>query len=117
MEFCSLKGFTAVRELHTADGTRIDLAIFGEKGKKVVAVEFENSYKWIKQRTLYNAIKAHREGFKHLIIVYPFKSDPLKNSWVMNFIENELGMRVSLVKPEELLNFLEKNIEDFYSFS
>lgn len=109
-EFCSSRGFKAIEEFRTADGTRIDLAIFGKNDERIVAVEFENSYKWMKQRTLYNAIKAHRAGFKRLIIVYPFNNDPLKNSWVFDYIKNELGIEVALVKPESLLMFLEKNI-------
>ncbi len=73
-------GFKAVKEFSTVDNARIDLAILrGEE--KILAIEFENSYKWIKQRILYNAIKAHRAGFKHLWVVYPFRNKPLRNGW------------------------------------
>ncbi|WP_238981961.1 hypothetical protein [Thermococcus sp. 2319x1] len=82
------------------DNARIDLAILrGEE--KILAIEFENSYKWIKQRILYNAIKAHRAGFKHLWVVYPFKSKPLKNSWVKGYLK-ELGVEVEVVSPENI---------------
>lgn len=42
-ELCTLHGFRAVRELPTADGSRIDLVIFNGD-EKVLAIEFENSY-------------------------------------------------------------------------
>nr|WP_055281394.1 hypothetical protein [Thermococcus sp. EP1] len=93
-------GFKAVKELFTRDGARIDLAILKEN-EKILAIEFENSYKWIKQRVLYNAIKAHRDGFNRLWIVYPFNNKPLKNSWVGSFIE-ELGVEIEVVHPKEI---------------
>ncbi|NJE26272.1 hypothetical protein E3E22_06490 [Thermococcus sp. MV5] len=93
-------GFKAVKELSTRDGARIDLAILKEN-EKILAIEFENSYKWIKQRVLYNTIKAHRDGFNRLWIVYPFNNKPLKNSWVGSFIE-ELGVEIEVIHPKEI---------------
>ncbi|MBC7094116.1 hypothetical protein [Thermococcus sp.] len=97
---CEEMGFNAVKELSTIDGARIDLAILREN-EKILAIEFENSYKWIKQRVLYNAIKVHRDGFSRLWIVYPFNNKPLRNSWVGSFIE-ELGVEVEVVHPKEV---------------
>ena len=99
---CSGKSLLAIREYRTEDGSRIDLAIFSEE-KKLVAVEMENSFKWIRQRVLYNAVKAHRAGFHELWIVYPFRTPQL--GWVIQFIEEELKMELSILQPEE---FLEK---------
>ena len=104
---CEGMGFSAVKELSTIDGARIDLAILKEN-EKILAIEFENSYKWIKQRVLYNAIKAHRDGFNRLWIVYPFNNKPLKNSWVGSFIE-ELGVKVEVVHPKEV----KEKVRDF----
>ena len=97
---CEEIGVSADKELSTIDGARIDLAILKEN-EKILAIECENSYKWIKQRVLYNAIKAHRDGFNRLWIVYPFNNKPLRNSWVRGFIE-ELGVEVEVVHPKEV---------------
>lgn len=104
---CNIRGLRAIEEFYTEDRARIDLVILGKDEEKILAIEFENSYKWIRQRVLYNALKAHRAGFKRLILIYPFKSDPLKNSWVRDFIESELKMEVSLVKPEKVVELIE----------
>ncbi|USS41233.1 hypothetical protein NF865_03285 [Thermococcus aggregans] len=93
-------GFKAVKEFSTRDNTRVDLALLRED-ERILAVEFENSYKWIKQRILYNAIKVHRDGFSRLWVVYPFNNEPLQNSWVESFIE-ELGVEVEVVHPKEV---------------
>lgn len=93
-------GFKAVKEFPTMDNARIDLAILRED-EKILAIEFENSYKWIKQRILYNAIKAHRAGFKHLWVVYPFRDEPLRNSWVKEYLR-ELGVEVEVISPEKI---------------
>jgi len=93
-------GFKAVKEFSTRDGARMDLAILKEN-EKILAIEFENSYKWIKQRVLYNAIKAHRDGFNRLWVVYPFNNKLLRNSWVGGFIE-ELGVEIEVVHPKEV---------------
>ncbi|MCO6040478.1 DUF3131 domain-containing protein [Thermococcus alcaliphilus] len=75
-----------------------------------MAIEFENSYKWIKQRILYNGIKAHRAGFKHLWVVYPFRNEPLRNGWVSNYLK-ELGMNLEIVSPEEIEERVRKFLE------
>ncbi|MCA6213728.1 hypothetical protein GQS78_05580 [Thermococcus bergensis] len=91
-------GFKALKEFSTKDNARIDLAVL-RGDEEILAIEFENSYKWIKQRILYNGIKAHRAGFKHLWVVYPFRNDPLRKSWVEEYLK-ELGVEVEIVSPE-----------------
>ena len=91
----------SVKEYRTPDGTRIDIAL-PEKG---IAIEFENSYKWINRRVLYNAIKALRSGFKELVIIYPFKQDVILNSWVAKYIE-ETGLKLRVIGPREIENFI-----------
>ncbi len=109
-ELCDLHGFRAIREFRTEDGSRIDLIIF--KGdEKVLAIEFENSYKWIKQRILYNAVKAKRAGFNRLVIVYPFNNDPLSRSWVEEYVKEELRVELVLVKPDGFLSVLKESLK------
>ena len=109
-ELCALHGFRAIREFRTEDGSRIDLVIF--KGdEKVLAIEFENSYKWIKQRILYNAVKAKRAGFNRLVIVYPFNNDPLSKSWVEEYVKEELRVELVLVKPDGFLSTLKESLK------
>jgi len=93
-------GFKALKEFSTRDNARIDLAIL-RGDEKILAIEFENSYKWIKQRILYNGIKAHRAGFKHLWVVYPFRNEPLRKSWVEEYLR-ELGIEVEVISPENI---------------
>jgi len=83
------------------------LVIFNED-EKVLAIEFENSYKWIKQRILYNAVKAKRAGFNRLVIVYHFNDDPLSKSWVEGYVKEELGVELVLVKPDGFLSALKE---------
>ncbi|MBO8174042.1 MAG: hypothetical protein H0Z18_02155 [Thermococcus sp.] len=109
-EFCDLHGFRAVREFRTEDGSRIDLVIFNGD-EKVLAIEFENSYKWIKQRILYNAVKAKRAGFNRLVIVYPFNNDPLSKSWVEEYVKEELRVELVLVKPDCFLSALKESLK------
>ncbi len=90
-------GLMAVPEYRTADGTRIDLAILSD-GKKLLAIEFENSYKWIRQRLLYNIVKASRAGFSELWVVYPFQVPSL--GWI-NEYALELGVELKILEPEE----------------
>ncbi|MBD3312544.1 hypothetical protein GF352_03785 [archaeon] len=92
-----LEPLEAVEEYRTPDGTRIDLAV-PEKG---LAIEFENSYKWINRRVLYNAVKAKRGGFKNLVMIYPFNDKSIKRSWVNSFIE-ELGVNLVVMKPDKI---------------
>nr|WP_240920768.1 hypothetical protein [Thermococcus sp. CX2] len=98
---CSENGLRAIREYRTPDGSRIDLAVLdGER--KLVAIEMENSFKWIRQRVLYNAVKAFRAGFPELWVVYPFKTPPL--GWVEDYAR-ELGVELRVLGPQE---FIEK---------
>ncbi len=94
-------GLLPVSEYRTADGTRIDLVIMDGR-EKLLAIEFENSYKWIRQRLLYNIIKASRAGFSQLWIVYPFQIPHL--GWIEEYAK-DLGVEIKILKPEE---FLEK---------
>lgn len=96
------KGLTAVQEYSTEDGTRIDLAILGSEGK-LLAVEFESTYKWIHQRLLYNCVKVHRGGFGRVLFVYPFSAKGIDSSWIMKFARDGLGLDVRVVKPSEAL--------------
>ncbi|KXB00915.1 hypothetical protein AKJ41_03560 [candidate division MSBL1 archaeon SCGC-AAA259O05] len=92
-------------EFTTDDNARIDLAVF-HSSKPLLAIEFEESYKWMRSRILYDAVKADRSGFKKLAILYPFQQRGLLNCWIFNFIENELEVKVDVVKPEKLIEFL-----------
>ncbi|WP_232460712.1 WYL domain-containing protein [Thermococcus barossii] len=96
-EIAGRMGFTAIQEYRTADGTRIDLAILNG-GQKLLAIEFENSYKWIRQRLLYNIVKASRAGFSELWVVYPFQTPPL--GWIKEYAL-ELGVELRVLEPEE----------------
>ncbi len=91
----------SVKEYRTPDGMRIDIAV-PDKG---LAIELENSYKWINQRVLYNAIKAKRAGFKDLVIIYPFKANTIWNSWIIKYVE-ELGIKLTVLKPSEVKELL-----------
>ena len=88
-----------VFEFRNKDGARIDAVI------NDLAIEFENSYKWINQRILYNLVKAHRSGFNKLLIVYPFNSKTVKNSWVSVYAV-ELGVELFYCSHLELNDFL-----------
>ncbi len=97
------KGFTVLEEYTTPDKTRLDVAVMrGEE--KLVALEFEKTYKWIQHRVLYNSIKAYRAGFGVIVFVYPFNKDSVINSWVMDFIQDTLRMKISIVSPDECLS-------------
>jgi len=102
---CSRKSLLAIREYRTEDGSRIDLAIL-RGDEKLLAIELEASFKWIRQRVLYNAVKAHRAGFPELWVVYPFKMPRL--GWVASFIEEELGMKLLILQPEEFVEKVEE---------
>ncbi|MDN5321275.1 MAG: hypothetical protein PWP49_1695 [Thermococcaceae archaeon] len=93
-------GFKALKEFSTIDNARIDLAVL-RGDEEILAIEFESSYKWIKQRILYNGIKAKRAGFKHLWVVYPFRNEPLRNGWVNDYFR-ELGVEVEVISPENI---------------
>ena len=108
----SLETFQVKPEYRTLDGTRIDLAVLKNEDK-LVSIEFEKTYKWIDRRVLYNAIKAYRQGFPNLVIIYPFDKGVIERSWVMNYIK-EIGVNTLIIKPDQAiktLNELTKNNE------
>lgn len=102
------KGLEAVEELYTSDRTRIDMALLKEE-EKVLAIEFEKTYKWIRQRILYNGIKAYRAGFNDLLMIYPFSQNSVPNSWVLDFLE-DLGMNIKILHPDDCLGEIEEAI-------
>ena len=100
------RGFEVVEEYPTSDKTRVDLAVLRD-GEPAVAVEFEKTYKWIQQRVLYNSIKAYRAGFTAVVFVYPFNRKPVLSSWVMDFIQNTLGVGARIVHPDDCMMVLD----------
>ena len=101
-DLCSTLDLSFVEEYRTEDDTRIDLALF-KAGRPLIAVEFERTYKWIRRRILYNAVKAYRAGFPRLLVVYPFNSDGIERSWVFAFSAKELTVDIQLTHPDEAL--------------
>lgn len=99
--------FRIEEEFTTDDNARIDLAVF-HSSKPLLAVEFEESYKWMRSRVLYDAIKADREGFENLAVVYPFKQRGLKNCWIFDFIEEDLEINTKIIHPNDILNYAKK---------
>jgi hypothetical protein len=91
------------REFRTPDRTRIDYAI--TKGsQRLLAVEFERSRKWLFARVLYNAVKAQRAEFPAILFVYPFYDLPRAGrSWVPNYVEDTLGLRLALCHPRDCM--------------
>ncbi len=100
VEELSVEGW---HEFRTLDRTRIDFAI--TKGsQRLLAVEFERSRKWLFARVLYNAIKAQRAEFPAILFVYPFYDLPRAGrSWVPNYVEETLGLRLALCHPRDCL--------------
>ena len=88
-------------EFTTGDNSRVDLAVLKD-GDPHLAVEFEGSYKWMRSRVLYDAVKADREGFPYLAVVYPFKQRGLKNCWIFDFIGSELDVAAKIVHPDDV---------------
>jgi hypothetical protein len=90
-------------EFRTPDRTRIDYAI--TKGsQRLLAVEFERSRKWLFARVLYNAVKAQRAEFPAILFVYPFYDLPRAGrSWVPNYVEDTLGLRLALCHPRDCI--------------
>ncbi len=105
-ELCSDTEFETEKEFTTGDNSRVDLAVLRD-GNPFLAVEFEGSYKWMRSRILYDAVKADREGFPNLAVVYPFKQRGLKNCWIFDFIESDLGVQAKIVHPEDVSDFRE----------
>ena len=93
-------------EFTTGDNSRVDLAILKD-GNPLLAVEFEGSYKWMRSRVLYDAVKADREGFPYVAVVYPFKQRGLKNCWIFDFIESDLTVRAKIVHPDDVSDLKE----------
>ncbi len=90
-------------EFRTPDRTRIDYAIT-RGSQRLLAVEFEQSRKWLFARVLYNAIKAQRAEFPAILFVYPFYDLPRAGrSWVPNYVEDTLGLRLALCHPRDCL--------------
>ncbi|MFW9934123.1 MAG: hypothetical protein ACFFDU_01155 [Candidatus Thorarchaeota archaeon] len=96
-------GVEGWREFRTPDRTRIDYAI--TKGsQRLLAVEFERSRKWLFARVLYNAVKAQRAEFPAILFVYPFYDLPRAGrSWVPNYVEDTLGLRLALCHPRDCM--------------
>ncbi|NJE43007.1 hypothetical protein [Thermococcus sp. GR6] len=104
VELCKELGLTAIPEYKTEDGSRIDIAVLNGE-EKLVAIELEASFKWMRQRVLYNAVKAHRAGFRELWIVTPFKKPKL--GWVEGYVK-ELGLRLEFVNDGEMLKRIDE---------
>lgn len=110
IDLAESEGCVAEPEHFTPDRTRIDVAVLrGEK--KLVAVEFERTYKWIRRRILYNGIKAYRAGFKELFLIYPFQKKSVPNSWVLTFLE-DLGLNVRILHPNKCLEEVRRLITE-----
>ncbi len=93
--------FETRKEFTTGDNSRVDLAVL-RNGDPLLAVEFEESYKWMRSRVLYDAVKADREGFSDLAVVYPFKQRGLKNCWIFDFMDSDLDVRTKIVHPDDV---------------
>jgi hypothetical protein len=90
-------------EFRTPDQTRIDFAIT-RGAQRLLAVEFEQSRKWLFARVLYNAVKAQRAEFPAILFVYPFYDLPRAGrSWVPNYVEDILGLRLALCHPRDCI--------------
>lgn len=100
-ELFSSSEFETCVEFTTDDNSRVDMAVLGG-GDPFLAVEFEESYKWMRSRVLYDAVKADREGFSHLAVVYPFEQRGLKNCWIFDFIADELEVNTKIVHPDDV---------------
>lgn len=101
----------AIVEYSTDDRTRIDIAILDQRNK-ILAIEFEKTYKWIRRRILYNGIKAYRAGFDDILFIYPFSKRSVPNSWVIDFLE-DLGMEIELLHPDNCFKYIEEKLNPF----
>jgi len=96
-------GVESWREFRTPDATRIDFA-FTQGARRLLAVEFERSRKWLFARVLYNAVKAQRAEFSAVLFVYPYYDLPRAGrSWVPEYVEKTLGMRLALCHPRDCI--------------
>lgn len=103
-------------EFRTPDRTRIDFAI--TKGsRRILAIEFERSRKWLFARVLYNAVKAQRAEFPAILFVYPFYDLPRAGrSWVPNYVEDTLGLRLALCHPRDCFSVTRALINEQLNF-
>ncbi len=96
-------GVEGWHEFRTPDRTRIDFAIT-KRSQRLLAVEFERSRKWLFARVLYNSVKAQRAEFPAILFVYPFYDLPRAGrSWVPNYVEDKLELRLALCHPRDCL--------------
>ncbi|KXB03570.1 hypothetical protein AKJ45_01260 [candidate division MSBL1 archaeon SCGC-AAA261F19] len=102
-ELFSDSKFKIEKEFITKDNSRIDLAVLRNRNP-YLAVEFEESYKWMRSRVLYDAVKADRGGFPNLAVVYPFEQRGLKNCWIFDFIRSDLDVRTKIIRPNNVSN-------------
>ncbi len=109
---CSKHECEAFAEFRTPTRSRIDLAIIKDK-KPVLAIEFENSYKWIAQRVLYNSIKASRSGFQTVLFIYPFKKN--FNNRLVNEHLKMMGVNVLFSDKDEYKKMVEELLKTINS--
>ncbi|MFW9831979.1 MAG: hypothetical protein ACFFD8_09410 [Candidatus Thorarchaeota archaeon] len=103
-ELVKTVGVEGWHEFRTPDRTRIDFAIT-QGSRRLLAIEFERSRKWLFARVLYNSVKAHRAEFPAILFVYPFYDLPRAGrSWVPNYVEDILGLRLALCHPRDCLS-------------
>lgn len=96
-------GVEGWREFRTPDGTRIDYAIT-QGSRRLLAIEFERTRKWLFARVLYNSVKAQRAEFPAILFVYPYYDLPRAGrSWVPNYVEDILGLRLALCHPRDCM--------------
>lgn len=94
-------GIEGWHEFRTSDRTRIDFAVT-QGSNRLLAVEFERSRKWLFARVLYNSVKAQRAEFPAILFVYPFYDLPRAGrSWVPDYVEDILGLRLALCHPRD----------------
>lgn len=105
------EAFEVETEFVTADNSRVDLAVH-RHGGPLLAVEFEESYKWMRARVLYDSIKADREGFPQLAVVYPFEQRGLESGWIWDFIEDDLDLSTDIVRPDDVSSLKENFVDD-----
>jgi hypothetical protein len=90
-------------EFRTPDATRIDFALT-QGSRRLLAIEFERSRKWLFARVLYNAVKAKRAEFSAILFVYPYYDLPRAGrSWVPEYVEKSLGVRLALCHPRDCI--------------
>lgn len=102
-ELAAQLGVEGWSEFRTPDATRIDFALT-QGSRRLLAIEFERSRKWLFARVLYNAVKAQRAEFSAILFVYPYYDLPRAGrSWVPEYVEKTLGMRLGLCHPRDCI--------------